>query len=146
MWTEASLLLIIIYAIIVVSCFGLQDSFSASYKEVGNWFTVWCISVGILLFIGLVKENPIVLFPTFGFIVVGLAPKFDEWQKPIHYLGALFIILGGCGVIAYEKFWYGLIALGIIASFTLLTRKIKRKILWLEIISIITIYSFILIK
>jgi len=124
-----------LFVILIVILYGWQPSISNGYylEKVGNWFTGWAISVGVLLFITQVQVNPLVLFPSFGFIVVGLAPKFKSWQKTIHYLGAMFIILGGCAMVAYNDWFMGLYAAMLIGMFSLI--PMKNRIFWIEIIA-----------
>ena len=140
--------IIIVYLVYVYFRYGMLDSISESYRYTGMLFQGWCIAVGVLLFISIYKESPMVLFPSFGFVVVGLAPKYYmEWQKVIHYYGALFIIVRGCTLVIFNyDVFLGILITGVITAVFFITSRYRmnRRILWVELISIVLIISAIL--
>ncbi len=89
----------LLYAVYVTVRYGWQKSFSDTYytQRLGWIFQAWCFVMALLVFIAFYKAAPSIVFASFGFMVVGFTPKMRlEWQAPIHFIGAVIIILGGC--------------------------------------------------
>lgn len=143
---ELSAIHALFYITIITLIYGWQKSFSDTYyiKEIGWKFSAWCWTMGLLLFLGLYKDAPTVLFPAFGFFVVGFTPKMKEkWIKPVHFYGALIIIVGSCiMLVSHYSIVYGLTSAIIIGLFYWLADKYKLNnyILWIEILAFTLTY------
>jgi hypothetical protein len=141
-----SALLAAVYIVLITIIYGWQDSFSDTYyiKKIGWKFSAWCWAMAILLFLGLYEQAGLVFVPSFGFVVVGFTPRMREsWIKPIHFWGALVIIVGSLLMVTVEinlvfglfaTFWVGLF------SFFSYIIDLKRKILWIELLAFCLIY------
>jgi hypothetical protein len=142
-FTLSAFILALVYVVIITILFGVLKSISDSYFKVGHWFTVWCFSMAILLFLGLYQIRPEVFFTSFGFVVVGLACKINEnYQKPAHYIGAMIIILSGFLIVTLINTYLGLILTGIMAIITgyMAYKKVENRIYWLENIAFALIF------
>jgi len=132
------------YVALIIALYGVQASISDSYylKKIGNWFVVWCFSMAALLIITLASKSGLVLFPAFGFCVVGLAPKFEEWMDgKMHLIGAVTIIAGGLVMVMVDfSLLYGLGAAIVLGLFIALTKKLNNRILWIELLAFTLVF------
>jgi hypothetical protein len=141
-----SALLAAVYIVLITIIYGWQDSFSDTYyiKRIGWKFSAWCWTMAILLFVGLYEQAGLVFVPSFGFVVVGFTPRMREsWVKPIHFWGALLIIVGALLMVTVQiNLVFGLFATVWLGQFSFVAYKIdlKRKILWIELLAFCLIY------
>jgi hypothetical protein len=142
-----SALLAAVYIVLITIIYGWQDSFSDTYyiKKIGWKFSAWCWTMAILLFLGLYEQAGLVFVPSFGFVVVGFTPRMREsWVKPIHFWGALLLIIVGSllMVMVEINLVLGLFATFWVGVFSIFAYKIelKRKILWIELLAFCLIY------
>jgi len=138
------------YAIYVVVRYGWQKSFSDTYytQRLGWIFQAWCWTLATVIFIAFYKVAPAVLVSSFGFVVVGAAPKIREaWQRPAHFRGAILTMLGGCWVLMQLNLQSGIIATVILATiaFLLLKWKPRNYLFWIESFAFTVIYTFSLL-
>jgi hypothetical protein len=142
-----SALLAAVFIVLITIFYGWQDSFSDTYyiKKIGWRFSAWCWTMAILLFLGLYEQAGLVFIPSFGFVVVGFTPRMREsWIKPIHFWGALLLIIVGSLVMVIVEIdkWYGIFATVLIAVFAWWSDRValKRKILWIEVLAFVLMY------
>jgi hypothetical protein len=132
------------YVGLITTLYGIQPSISDSYyiKRIGNWFVVWCFAMATLLMATLANKSGLVLFPSFGFCVVGLAPKFEEWMDgKMHLIGAITIIAGGLLMIVVDfSLIYSIGATLAIGLFILLSKKLNNRVFWIELLAFVLIF------
>jgi len=132
------------YVGLIISLYGWQPSISDSYyvEKIGNWFVIWCFAMAVMLMVTLANKSGLVLFPSFGFCVVGLAPKFKEWlHRLMHTIGAITIIVGGLLMVAVDfSLMYGIASTLTIGLFILLSKKLNNRVLWIELLAFVLIF------
>lgn len=146
----AAIAITFLYAIYVTAMYGWQKSFSDTYytQPLGWIFQAWCWVLALLIFLAYYNAAPAILVSTFGFVVVGAAPKMREaWQRPIHFYGAVLTMVGGCWALTQLNLFNGLLGTAILAlsALVLMRWKPRNYFFWLEALAFLIVFSFSLI-
>ena len=115
---------------------SISDSW---YELVGKekiLFTLFCFSIGFLMFFQMDGTNPLFFFSGAGLIFTGTAAAFKEKQvKTVHTIGAITCIVFGLAALAYERNTIipSLVFVGI--GFLMYLYPIKNRVWWIEILA-----------
>ena len=140
----------IVYVVFIMIMFkGSLPSISDSWyklKDMGGvWyslFTWFCFIIGTLMFFQTDGTTPIFFISGAGFTIVGAASMYkssDYWTNRIHFIGAIFGILGGFMGLGIERSMWIPIIICSTGYLIMIPLKMKNLTWWIEILSFICI-------
>ena len=152
-WTTIiSLIIVLGYVVGTVWKLGyIPDSISNTYYLTGKkgWFTLAMMTGALTLIPGALEitpENiqPIPFFAAAGMLLVGAAPRFKDYEKTAHYLGAIMLL-------GFSQLWIMMIKPELLLPWIIygigLIWRIKENkeiinwVFWAEIVIILNVYA-----
>lgn len=97
-----TLYIILLYILIIsIKCKKLPTSVSETYYlGAGNVFSILMSISSFLLMMSLLDISDgnnfqfIAFIASSGLLLVGIAPRYQDYQKTLHYIGAILLLLG----------------------------------------------------
>lgn len=132
----------------------IPDSISNTYYLTGKkgWFTLALMTGALTLIPGALEitpENiqPIPFFAAAGMMLTGSAPRFKDYEKTAHYIGAI-------GLFVFSQLWVMMLKPELLLPWIIYgailiwrnTEENKNWVFWAEIIIILDVYATIILK
>ena len=135
----------------------IPDSISNTYYLTGKkaWFTLAIITGALSLIPGALEITPeniqaIPFIAAVGMLMVGAAPNFKDYEKTIHYLGAIILL-------AFSQIWVMIMkpellipwiiyGVGLVWKKRICNKEPKNWVFWAEIVIIINVYATVILS
>jgi hypothetical protein len=122
---------------------SISDSWYELPDPINNLFTLFCWSIGFLMFFQMDGSTPFFFFSGAGLCFTGTATMFrleKSTEQRIHFIGAAACVFFALiGLLVERHYWLPMIfvCLGI---FWCTSENFKNKIWWIEIVAFISIF------
>lgn len=115
---------------------SISDSWYMLVGKEKGLFTLFCLSIGFLMFFQMDGTNPFFFFSGAGLIFTGTAAAFKEKQvKTVHLIGAVACIVFGLVALLYERNTIIPMVFFVGVGLLIWLLPIKNRVWWIEILA-----------
>jgi hypothetical protein len=134
------------YILYVFYRYGARPSLSDSFYSAGYLFTGWCFVIGISVTAIMLElsEGKWYQFLAFlagsGLCLVGAAPRFKDYERVTHYVGAATCAVTALAWMVLFGLWY-IPAATLVVAAVLSAKRPRSQLLWFELALFVAAYA-----